>query len=98
MKKHLRIAKILLAVLLVAAMLCPLIFITAEADHDCTGADCAVCHQISVCENLLNSLGTATAACAAAAAVVYLLCSVITLCAETDCTFTLVSLKVKLSN
>lgn len=98
MKKHLKLARILLAVLLIAAMLCPLIFITAEADHDCTGADCAVCHQISVCENLLNSLGTATAACAAAAAVVYLLCSVITLCAETDCCFTLVSLKVKLSN
>ena len=98
MKKHLKLARILLAVLLVAAMLCPLIFITAEADHDCTGADCAVCHQISVCENLLNSLGTATAACAAAAAVVYLLCSVITRCAETDCCFTLVSLKVKLSN
>ena len=98
MKKHLKLARILLAVLLVAAMLCPLIFITAEADHDCTGADCAVCHQISVCENLLNSLGTATASCAAAVAAVYLLCSVITLCAETDCTFTLVSLKVKLSN
>ena len=69
MKKHLRIAKILLAVLLLAAMLCPLIFITAEADHDCTGADCAICHQINLCENLLNSLGTATAVCAAAAAV-----------------------------
>ena len=53
MKKHLRIAKILLAVLLLAAMLCPLIFITAEADHDCTGADCAICHQINLCENLL---------------------------------------------
>ena len=71
MKKHLRIAKILLAVLLLAAMLCPLIFITAEADHDCTGADCAICHQINLCENLLNSLGTATAVCAAAAEVVY---------------------------
>ena len=35
---------------------------------------------------------------AAAAAVVYLLCRMITLGAETDCTFTLVSLKVKLSN
>ena len=69
MKKHLRIAKILLAVLLLAAMLCPLIFITAEADHDCTGADCAICHQINLCENLLNSLGTATAVCAAAAAI-----------------------------
>lgn len=98
MKKHLRIAKILLAVLLLAAMLCPLIFITAEADHDCTDADCAICHQIHLCENLLSSLGTATAACAAAAAVVHLLCRMITLGAETDCTFTLVSLKVKLSN
>ena len=98
MKKHLKLARILLAVLLVAAMLCPLLFITAEADHDCTGADCAVCHQIHICENLLSSLGTAAAACAAAAAAVCLLCSVSTLRAETDCTFTLVSLKVKLSN
>ena len=98
MKKHLRIAKILLAVLLLAAMLCPLIFITAEADHDCTGADCAVCHQINLCENLLNSLGTAAAVCAAAAAAVYLLCRVITFCMETVHNLTLVSLKVKLSN
>lgn len=98
MSKRTRIAKILLVALLLVAMLCPIIFITAAADHDCTGADCAVCHQINVCENLLNSLGTATAACASVAAAVYLLCCVIALGAETICNFTLVSLKVKLSN
>ena len=98
MKKHLRIAKILLAVLLLAAMLCPLIFITAEADHDCTGADCAICHQLQVCENLLKSIGLAGAAAVFAAAVRYTPCRVIPSCAEVVRTFTLVSLKVKLSD
>ena len=98
MKKHLGIAKILLAVLLLAAMLCPLIFITAEADHDCTGADCAVCHQINACENLLKSLGLAGFGIVAAAAGAYTLCRVISACTELIRAFTLVSLKVKLSN
>ena len=98
MEKHLRIAKILLAVLLLAAMLCPLIFITAEADHDCTGADCAICHQINVCENLLKSIGLAGSAAATVAAILYILCRIIPSCTEVARTFTLVSLKVKLSN
>ena len=98
MKKHLRIAKILLAVLLLAAMLCPLILITAEDDHDCTGADCAICHQLQVCENLLKSIGLAGAAAVFAAAVRYAPCRVIPSCAEVVRTFTLVSLKVKLSD
>ena len=98
MKKHLRIAKILLAVLLLAAMLCPLIFITAEADHDCTGADCAICHQLQVCENLLKSIGLAGAAAAISAAFTYTVCRAILPCAEMNGTLTLVALKVKLSN
>ena len=93
-----RAAALLLALCLIAVFSLSALFVVSHADHDCTGADCAICHQINLCENLLNSLGTATAVCAAAAAVVYLLCRMITLGAETDCTFTLVSLKVKLSN
>ncbi len=35
-------------VLLLAALLCPLIFNTRKRpNHDCTGADCAICHHRS---------------------------------------------------
>ena len=98
MTKKFRLITGLLAAVLAAVMLSSAVYIAVEANHNCSGEDCAICHQINLCENLLNSLGTATAVCAAAAAVVYLLCRMITLGTETDCTFTLVSLKVKLSN
>ena len=62
------------------------------------GEDCAICHQLQVCENLLKSIGLAGAAAVFAAAVRYALCRVIPSCAEVVRTFTLVSLKVKLSD
>ena len=58
----------------------------------------AICHQISVCENLLKSLGLAGAAAAISAAFTYTVCRAILPCAEMNGTLTLVSLKVKLSN
>ena len=60
--------------------------------------NCAVCHQINVCENLLKSLGLAGFGIVAAAAGAYTLCRVISACTELIRAFTLVSLKVKLSN
>ena len=53
---------------------------------------------IEVCENLLKSIGLAGAAAVFAAAVRYAPCRVIPSCAEVVRTFTLVSLKVKLSD
>ena len=98
MKKHLRIAKILLAVLLLAAMLCPLIFITAEADHDCTGEDCSICQQIYLCTQTLKTLSLAVIA----AAVFYAFSALLSITirqVETACVpHTPVSLKVKLTN
>ena len=88
----------LLAAVLAVVMLSSAIYIAVEADHDCSGDDCAICHQIGVCENLLKSLGLAGAAAIFAAAVRCALCSVIPSCAEVVRTFTLVSLKVKLSD
>ena len=88
----------LLAAVLTVVMLFSAVYLAVEADHDCSGDDCAICHQISVCENLLKSLGLAGAAAAITAAFTYTVYRAILPCAETIDTLTLVSLKVKLSN
>ncbi len=88
----------LLAALLAVVMLSSAVYIAVEADHDCSGEDCAICHQISTCENLLRVLGFAGAAAAIIAAFTYTLCKAALPCTETNGTLTLVSLKVKLSN
>ena len=98
MTKKSRFMTGLLAVVLAFVMLSSVAYIAAESDHDCTGVDCAICHQINVCENLLKSIGLAGAAAVFAAAVRYAPCRVIPSYAEVVRTFTLVSLKVKLSD
>ena len=98
MTKKFRFMVRLLAVVLAVVMLSSAVYIAVEADHDCSGDDCAICRQISICENLLKSLGLAGAAAVFAVAVRYALCRIIPSCAELVRTFTLVSLKVKLSD
>ena len=94
MTKKFRFMTGLLAVVLAFVMLSSVAYIAAESDHECTGVDCAICHQINVCENLLKSIGLA----GSAAAILYILCRIIPSCIEVARTFTLVSLKVKLSD
>ena len=88
----------LLAAVLAVVMLSSAVYLAVEADHDCSGDDCAICRQISICENLLKSLGLAGAAAAISAAFTYTVCRAILPCAEMNGTLTLVALKVKLSN
>ena len=88
----------LLAAVLAVVMLFSAVYLAVEADHDCSGDDCAICRQISICENLLKSLGLAGAAAAISAAFTYTVFRAILPCTETIGTLTLVSLKVKLSN
>ena len=97
MTKKSRLVTGLLAAVLAAVMLSSAVYIAVEANHNCSGEDCAICHQLQVCENLLKSIGLAGAA-AVFAAVGYAPCRVIPSCAEVVRTFTLVSLKVKLSD
>ena len=97
-KKFRFMTRLLAAVVLAVVMLSSAVYIAVEADHDCSGEDCAICHQLQVCENLLKSIGLAGAAAVFAAAVRYALCRIISSCAELVRTFTLVSLKVKLSD
>ena len=98
MTKKSRLITGLLAAVLAAVMLSSAVYIAVEANHNCSGEDCAICHQISICENLLKSLGLAGAAAAITAAFTYTMCKAILPCTETIDTLTLVSLKVKLSN
>ena len=98
MTKKFRFLTGLLAVVLAVVMLSSVAYIAAEADHDCTGADCATCHQINVCENLLKNIGFAGSAVATAAAILHILCRIVPSCTEVARAFTLVSLKVKLSD
>ena len=88
----------LLAAVLAVVMLSSAIYLAVEANHDCSGDDCAICRQISICENLLKSLGLAGAAAAITAAFTYTVCRAILPRAEMNGTLTLVALKVKLSN
>ena len=37
------------------AILVSLTFCAEEVNHDCTGADCAVCAQLKLCENILHA-------------------------------------------
>ena len=98
MTKKFRFMTGLLAVVLAVVMLSSAIYLAVEADHDCSGEDCAICHQINVCENLFKSIGLASSAAATVTAILYILCRIIPSCTEVARTFTLVSLKVKLSN
>ena len=88
----------LLAAVLAVVMLSSAVYLAVEANHDCSGEDCAICRQISICENLLKSLGLAGAAAAISAAFTYTVCRAILPRAEMNGTLTLVALKVKLSN
>ena len=98
MTKKFRFLTGLLAVVLAVVMLSSAVYIAVEADHDCSGEDCAICRQISTCEDLLKSLGLAGTAAAITAALPYTLCKAVLPCTEMIGTLTLVSLKVKLSN
>ena len=98
MTKKLRLITRLLAAVLAAVMLSSAVYIAVEANHTCSGEDCAICLQLQVCENLLKSIGLVDAAAVFAATVRYALCRVIPSCAELVRTSTLVSLKVKLSD
>lgn len=62
------------------------------------GENCPICYQISVCENTLKNFSLAVCAVAFAAAFTYTLCRSISVCTNVTPIYTLVSLKVKLTD
>ncbi len=98
MTKKKRVISLIVAVAVFFVMLYSALYIAAEANHDCVGENCPICYQISVCQNALKNLSLAVSAAAFAAAFTYTLCRSISVCTDYAQSFTLVSLKVKLSD
>ena len=98
MTKKKRIISLVVAVAVFFVVLYSALYIAAETDHDCVGENCPICYQISVCENTLKNLSLAVCAVAFAAAFTYTLCRSISACADVTPSYTLVSLKVKLTD
>ena len=95
---HKRFAALALCLLFCFAMAFSVFFLVAEAHHHCTGADCPICAEMHVCTNLLHSAGLSVTGTAILAALCFFI-SLLLFTYDAGCNpYTLVSLKVKLSN
>jgi hypothetical protein len=92
-----RLAACALTLLFVFITLSSVAFIILEAEHDCTGEDCPVCYQLSVCEHTLK-FGLATAVLTAAWIIGVILPFAARFTYSVCLCLTPVTLKVKLSN
>lgn len=98
MTKRIRFLTLLLAAAMSVVMFSSVAYIAAESDHACMGADCSVCHQLSLCEQLMETPSLAVSITAFAAALASILCQALFTGTAYIPAYTLVSLKVKLSN
>lgn len=98
MAKQKRIAAALIAAAMLLVLLGAALFLIEEAGHDCIGEGCPVCFQMGVCRSALKGLYWALCGLSLAAAVRCALCRDFSGCGESRPSFTLVTLKVKLSN
>lgn len=97
MRKQKRVLAAFLAGLVLAAVLFSLLFLAAEAGHDCIGEECHICAQMDVCMRLLQSV-TAVLFAAVAATVCFFACDVLRGRTAPAFSATLVKLNIKLSN
>ena len=56
MKTNIRIIAILLCIVMVLSMVLSAAFIITSTDHECTGEECEICHNIHNCERTLKSV------------------------------------------
>lgn len=93
-----RLLKAVVSILLILVVLSSALFIAVEAGHDCTGAGCAVCRQISAVEDTLRAFGFAVISALVARIVFNVLNRNALYRISNLRTSTLVSLMVKLSD
>lgn len=98
MAKQKRIAAALIAAAMLLVLLGASLFLIEEAGHDCIGEGCPVCFQAGLCRSALKGLYWALCGLSLAAAVRCALWGDFSGCGESRPSFTLVTLKVKLSN
>ena len=95
---HKRFAALALCLLFCFAMAFSVFFLVVEAHHHCTGADCPICAEMRVCANLLHSAGLSVSGTAIFAALCFFISLLLFTYDAGRNPYTLVSLKVKLSN
>jgi len=98
MAKRNRCLALVMAAAILFVMLTSAFFIAAEAGHDCIGDGCEICCQVNICRAVLKGLALIAIAAVFAAAACAALCAVFAAWQEQVRNFTLVSLKVKLSD
>lgn len=95
--KQRRAAWILLVGFLLA-ILVSLTFCAEEVNHDCTGADCAVCAQLKLCENILHAGKDGSERFIRTSVPHFVLAALLLLCSPLLLIKTPIRLKVKLSD
>ena len=95
--KQRRAAWILLVGFLLAVLV-SLTFCAEEVNHDCTGADCAVCAQLKLCENILHIGKDRSGRFIQTLAPHFVLAALLSLCSPLLLIKTPIRLKVKLSD
>lgn len=98
MTKKIRIMAAVMCFALMFVMFISSAYIIKEADHDCTGENCPVCHEIQVCRQILSTVGTAVVAAAVFVSTLVVLTALPAVHLRETVAVTLISLKVKLSD
>lgn len=98
MTKRAKYMAVVLAFAVVFVMLWSSFYIAAESDHECTGENCPICEQISVCCNTIRTISSGIAAAVASVLLSYAFSRAVLLYKEETPIYTPVSLKVKLLN
>ena len=80
------------------AVLVSLAFCAEEVNHDCTGADCAICAQLNLCENVLRTGKDGSGQFIWTPAPHFVLAALLSLCSPLLLMKTPIRLKVKLSD
>ena len=96
-KQRRRAAWILLVGFLLV-ILVSLTFCAEEVNHDCTGADCAVCAQLKLCENILHIGKNRSEQFIQTLAPHFVLAALLSLCSPCLLIKTPIRLRVKLSD
>ncbi len=98
MDKKRKILAVFFAVSFILVMLYSVLFISMKLNHDCVGEDCPICYQISICQDTLRKLSLAFCTAVFLTAFTHILCKNASFLNEYSHSYTLVSLKVKLSD
>lgn len=93
-----RCAAWILLVGFLLAVLAALTFCAEEVNHDCTGADCAICAQLKLCKNILHAGKDGSGPFTRTLAPHFVLAALLSLCSPLLLIKTPIRLKVKLSD